>query len=149
MLHSSPISCGLQKFFEITPFGTTISSACSPASFFSRAFPCSNWRNHCVRDVHFTDLAAPFVKGRIRNVILTAQIDNANASLGLPQDPNNLLFSESTTFYSCAPMLGTLTFQWHTFRGKGQMPHRTWLFCLPASNADESGNTSSFFEEIP
>ncbi|MDD3684817.1 MAG: hypothetical protein PHW09_13215, partial [Desulfovibrio desulfuricans] len=41
------------------------------------------------------------------------------ASLGLPQDPNNLFFGESATFHSCAPMSGTLTFQWHTFRGEG------------------------------
>ena len=35
--------------------------------------------------------------------------------------PNNLLFGESATFHSCAPMPGTLTFQWHTFRGEGQV----------------------------
>ncbi|WP_297893508.1 hypothetical protein, partial [uncultured Desulfovibrio sp.] len=34
--------------------------------------------------------------------------------------PNNLFFGESATFHSCAPMPGTLTFQWHTFRGEGQ-----------------------------
>ena len=39
--------------------------------------------------------------------------------LGLPQDSNNLFFGESATFHSCAPMSGTLTFQWHTFRGEG------------------------------
>ena len=43
-----------------------------------------------------------------------------NGDIVLPQDPNNLLFGESATFHSCAPMSGTLTFQWHTFRGEGQ-----------------------------
>lgn len=28
-------------------------------------------------------------------------------------------------------------------------PRRTWLSCLPASTAGESGSASSFFEEIP
>ena len=37
-----------------------------------------------VRDAHSTELAAPFVKGRIRDATLTAQIDNANASLSMP-----------------------------------------------------------------
>ncbi|MDD3683754.1 MAG: hypothetical protein PHW09_07765, partial [Desulfovibrio desulfuricans] len=46
------------------------------------------------------------------------------ASLGLPQDPNNLFFGESATFHSCAPMSGTLTFQWHTFRGEGHFKDR-------------------------
>ena len=41
------------------------------------------------------------------------------SSLGLQQNSNNLLFGESATFHSCAPMSGTLTFQWHTFRGEG------------------------------
>ena len=33
-------------------------------------------------------------------------------------------FAESATFHSCAPMSGTLTFQWHTFRGEGQSKNR-------------------------
>jgi hypothetical protein len=64
---------------------------------------------------------------------LTAKIDNANSSLGLPQNPNNLLFGESATFHSCAPMSGTLTFQWHTFRGEGQA--KTKLVLLPEREA--------------
>ena len=30
VMHGFPVGCGLQKFFEITSFRTTISSACSP-----------------------------------------------------------------------------------------------------------------------
>ena len=35
--------------------------------------------------------------------------------LGLPQDPNNLLFGESATILFCAPKSGALTFQKHAF----------------------------------
>jgi len=52
------------------------------------------------RDVHPTELAASFVKGRIRNAMLTAQIDNAFFSLGLSQHFNNLLFGKSASFQS-------------------------------------------------
>jgi len=74
-MHGFSVGCGLQKFFEITSFRTTLSSACSPTSLFSRAFSSSNWRNRLAsEDVHATELAAPFVKGRIRNAMLTAKI---------------------------------------------------------------------------
>ena len=39
----------------------------------------------------------------------------------LAANRNNLFFGESATFHSCAPMSGTLTFQWHTFRGGRSM----------------------------
>ena len=39
--------------------------------------------------------------------------------LGYSEYPKNLFFGESATFHSCAPMSGTLTFQWHTFRVGG------------------------------
>ena len=45
VMHGFPVGFGLQKFFEITSFRTTISSACSPTSLFSRAFSSSSWRN--------------------------------------------------------------------------------------------------------
>jgi len=47
--------------------------------------------------------------------LVAAKIDNANSSLGLPQDPNNLLFGESATILFCAPKSGALTFQKHAF----------------------------------
>ena len=53
-----------------------------------------------VRDVHPTELAALFIKSRIRDTILTAQIDNAHFSLGLSQHFNNLLFGKSASFQS-------------------------------------------------
>ena len=35
------------------------------------------------------------------------------------------------------------------YGSKKKTPRRTWLSCLPASTAGESGSASSFFEEIP
>ena len=42
---------------------------------------------HDVSEVHSTEFATPFVKGRIRDATLTAQINYAHSCLGLPQHP--------------------------------------------------------------
>ena len=59
-------------------------------------------------------------------------------SLGLPKYPNNLLFGESASFHSYAPMSGTLTFQWHTFRGEGQIGLRDFAIRKKVSHVPQS-----------
>ena len=122
VMHGFLVGCGLQKFFEITSFRTTLSSACSPTSLSSwRCLPPTGakvWRQGGA--CHRTCCA--ICKRSHPKCHADGKDRHANASLGLPQDPNNLFFGESATFHFCAPMSETLTFQWHTFRGEGQIP---------------------------
>ena len=48
-----------------------------------------------------------------------AQAHHTHAGFGLTQDSDDLLFAESTPFHGCAPMPGTLPFQWISFWGRG------------------------------
>jgi len=74
VLHGCPVDCDSQKFFEITSFRTTLSSACSPTSLSSWRFLSPTGAKVWRQGGHATELAAPFVKGRIRNAMLTAKI---------------------------------------------------------------------------
>ena len=120
VLHGCSVSCGIQKFFEITSFRTTISSACSPTSRFRRAFSSANWRNRLAAEMLFHRTCCAICKMSQQKYHSDSTDQQREIHLNLPQYPNNLLISESATFHYCAPVSGARTFQWHTFRGEGQ-----------------------------
>ncbi|MPL66773.1 hypothetical protein SDC9_12461 [bioreactor metagenome] len=63
-----------------------------------------------VRSSQYAEMAKevvlPFINSRIRDAILTTQIDNAHGIPGLLQY-SNLLFGGYVSSHSCAPMTGT------------------------------------------
>ena len=96
-----------------------MSSAWSATIFFSRAFSFSGWRSRLASETSMPPFLTATCKRWLGNTVLTAQVHHAHAGFGLPQYPNDLLFAESAPFHSCAPMPGTLTFQWTSFLGRG------------------------------
>lgn len=52
--------------------------------------------------------------------MLAAHVRQAHGGFGLPHDPDDVPFAESTPFHGGAPMPGTLPFQWTCFLRKGQ-----------------------------
>ena len=97
-----------------------MSSAWSATIFFSRAFSFSGWRSRLASETSMPPFLTATCKRWLGNTVLTAQVHHAHAGFGLPQYPNDLLFAELAPFHSCAPMPGTLTFQWTSFWGRGQ-----------------------------
>lgn len=100
-------------FFPSRSFNATLSSIVSASSRFSLAFSSSSAFSRAaivdrtngatltaLADVHAAKSGIPFVKGRIADTMLAAQIGNGNAGLMLLQNADDLLFGEMGLLHS-------------------------------------------------